>query len=100
MGRQSVARRAEATALPRPDDFARSIPYLLGAIANMLAAGGSRLYRRGFGIGLVEWRVMWVLAIEPQITARRASQIIGSDEAAISRALAGLERRGLVLVAT
>lgn len=39
---------------------------------------------------------MWVLAIEPSITARRASQIIGLDKAAVSRAVAGLERRGLL----
>ena len=39
---------------------------------------------------------MWVLAIEPAITARRASQIMGLDKAAVSRAVAGLERRRLL----
>jgi DNA-binding MarR family transcriptional regulator len=100
MSRPSAVRRPEPAALPGSEDFARSISYLLGAIANMLAVGGSRLYRRAFKIGLGEWRLMWVLAIAPRITARRASQIIGLDEAAVSRALSGLERRGLVRAAT
>jgi DNA-binding MarR family transcriptional regulator len=78
------------------EEFGRSIAYLLGAISNILSTGGSRFYRQHFGIGLAEWRLMWVLAIEPAITARRASQIMGLDKAAVSRAVAGLERRGLL----
>lgn len=39
---------------------------------------------------------MWVLGIEPMMTARRASQILGLDKAAVSRAVAGLELRGLL----
>ena len=78
------------------DEFGQSISYLIGAISNILSSSGSRFYRRHFGIGLSEWRLMWVLAIEPAITARRASQIMGLDKAAVSRAVAGLERRRLL----
>lgn len=39
---------------------------------------------------------MWVLGIEPTITASRASEIMGLDKAAVSRTVAGLERRGLL----
>jgi DNA-binding MarR family transcriptional regulator len=78
------------------DEFGQSISYLIGAISNVLSIGGSRFYRKHFGIGLSEWRLMWVLGIEPVMTARRASQIMGSDKAAVSRAIAGLERRGLL----
>lgn len=78
------------------DEFGQSIGYLIGAISNILSIGGSRFYRQHFGIGLSEWRLMWVLGIEPAITARRASQIMGLDKAAVSRAVAGLERRGLL----
>lgn len=81
------------------DEFGQSIGYLIGAISNILSIGGSRFYRRHFGIGLSEWRLMWVLGIEPGITARRASQIMGLDKAAVSRAVAGLERRGLLQAA-
>jgi len=78
------------------DEFGQSISYLIGAISNILSVGGSRFYRQHFGIGLAEWRLMWVLGIEPEMTARRASQVIGLDKAAVSRAIAGLERRGLL----
>lgn len=78
------------------EEFGQSIAYLLGAISNILSSDGSRFYRRYYGIGLAEWRLMWVLGIEPQITARRASEIMGLDKAAVSRAVAGLERRGLL----
>src|SRR5215831_3712499 len=98
MNGTSTARRPRAIDLSA-EEFGRSIGYLLGAISNILSIGGSRLYRRGFDIGLTEWRLMWVLAIEPRITARRASQIMGLDKAATSRAVAALRRAGLVQVA-
>jgi DNA-binding MarR family transcriptional regulator len=98
MSEAGAGTQPKATESRVSDDFGRSIGYLLGAISNILTIGGSRLYRRAFGIGLSEWRLMWVLAIEPRITARRASQIMGLDKAAVSRALAGLERRALVRV--
>jgi DNA-binding MarR family transcriptional regulator len=73
-----------------------SIPYLLGAVANLLSARGARLYREAFDIGLTEWRLMWVLGHEAPITAATASHIMGTDKGAVSRALAGLDGRGLV----
>jgi DNA-binding MarR family transcriptional regulator len=82
------------------DEFGQSISYLIGAISNILSIGGSRFYRQHFGIGLSEWRLMWVLGIEPVMTAQRASQIMGLDKAAVSRAVAGLERRGLLRAAS
>ena len=81
------------------DEFGQSISYLIGAISNILSIRGSRFYRQHFGIGLSEWRLMWVLGVEPVMTARRASQIMGLDKAAVSRAIAGLERRGLLQAA-
>jgi DNA-binding MarR family transcriptional regulator len=95
----SAAKRPKPVDLQASGDFGRSISYLIGAISNILSIGGSRLYRRAFDIGLSEWRLMWVLAIEPRITARRASQIMGSDKAAASRAVAALDRAGLVRIA-
>jgi DNA-binding MarR family transcriptional regulator len=78
--------------------YRNSAPYLIGAIANLLSARGARLYREAFDIGLTEWRLMWVLGHEAPITAATASQIMGTDKGAVSRALAGLDRGGLVRV--
>jgi DNA-binding MarR family transcriptional regulator len=82
------------------DEFGQSISYLIGAISNILSVGGSRFYRQHFGIGLAEWRLMWVLGIEPMMAARRASHIMGLDKPAVSRAIAGLERSALLQAAT
>jgi DNA-binding MarR family transcriptional regulator len=78
--------------------FRNNIPYLIGAVANLLSARGARLYRDAFDIGLTEWRVMWVVGHEAPITAATASHIMGTDKGAVSRALAGLDRRGLLRV--
>lgn len=76
--------------------YRNSTPYLIGAVANLLASHGARLYHEAFDIGLTEWRLMWVLGHEAPITAAKASHIMGTDKGAVSRALAGLDRRGLV----
>ena len=64
-----------------------------------MAATGAHLYRKEFGIGLAEGRLMYVLGYEAVLTARRAAEITGIDKGATSRALAGLERRGFVQLA-
>jgi len=94
--RRDVKSPSEAVEPGGIEEFGQSIGYLLGAISNILSTGGSRFYRHHFGIGLSEWRLMWVLGIDPAITARRASEIMGLDKAAVSRAVAGLEHRGLL----
>jgi DNA-binding MarR family transcriptional regulator len=98
MSGASSAERLPKADLAPSDDFGRSISYLIGAISNILSIGGSRLYRRAYNIGLTEWRLMWVLAIAPRITAQSASQIMGLDKAAVSRAVAALESRELARV--
>jgi DNA-binding MarR family transcriptional regulator len=80
-------------------DYQSRVPFLLGAISNRMVAGGSRLYRSAFGIGLTEGRLMYVLGYESVLMAQRASEIMGIDKGATSRALAGLQRRGLVRLA-
>lgn len=85
----------------RPSDgeaYHDRIPYLIGAISNLLGAGASRLYRENFGIGLAEARLMWVMSHEPALTVQRAASIMGVDKGAASRTLADLVRRGLARV--
>ncbi len=79
--------------------YQRRVGYLLGAISNMIDAGGSRLFRRAFGIGLGETRLIYVIGYEGTLTARQASQIIGVDKGAMSRTVAALQRRGFLQVA-
>jgi DNA-binding MarR family transcriptional regulator len=77
-------------------DLTRYVPYFLTAVGNALSRGASRLYLREFGVGIGEWRVMSLLAIEPGIMANRICQVISLDKAAASRSLKELERQALV----
>ncbi|WP_127556705.1 MarR family winged helix-turn-helix transcriptional regulator [Saccharospirillum alexandrii] len=77
-------------------DLDRYIPFLLTATANKLSTGASRVYREKFDIGITDWRILAMLAVEPNITAARICTVIGLDKAATSRALLNLRKRGFV----
>ncbi len=61
--------------------------------------GSSRRYRRTLDIGLMEWRVLALLAVETQASPGRIGEVAGVDKSVVSRAVTALERRGLVSVA-
>lgn len=87
--------------MARPDtlDLTRYVPYFLSAINNAVSRGASRLYLREFGIGIIEWRVLAMLAVEPGIMANRICAVISLDKAAASRSLRILEELGFVAAA-
>ncbi|MBD8682529.1 MarR family winged helix-turn-helix transcriptional regulator [Pseudomonas sp. CFBP 13719] len=74
----------------------RYVPAMLTFLANKLATGASLSYRKHFGIGVVEWRLIALLAVEDQITANRICQVIGLDKSAVSRSLQALEAAGRI----
>ncbi len=61
--------------------------YYFTVITNLLSNGASRRYIREFGVGVVEWRVLAVLTLEPDIPARRVREVIGLDKSSVSRAV-------------
>lgn len=77
-------------------NLSRYVPALLNFLSNKLSAGASQCYRKHFGIGVVEWRMLSMLAVENDITANRISQTIGLDKSAVSRSLQALEKAGHV----
>lgn len=77
-------------------NLARYVPGLITFLANKLATGASQCYRKHFGIGVVEWRMLSMLAVEDGITANRICQVIGLDKSAVSRSLQALEAAGHV----
>jgi DNA-binding MarR family transcriptional regulator len=89
--------RSKAGADPLVLDLERYVPALLVFLANKLTSGASTLLRRHFGVGTTEWRIMALLAIEPWITANRVCKVIGFDKAAVSRSVALLQGKALVL---
>ena len=70
--------------------------YQLVAIANRLSSSASARYRAEFGVGIVEWRCMVMLALEDGVSAARISQAGGINKALVSRSLARLEELGYV----
>ena len=77
-------------------DIDTYIPFFLSMINNTLSRGASQLYRDTYGVGIVEWRVMSMLAIEAGIPAVRIGEVISIDKGQISRALVSLTDAELV----
>ena len=77
-------------------DLQTYIPSFLSTINNALSRGASQQYRKQFGVGIVEWRVISMLAIEPNIPAVRIGEVICTDKGQISRALLKLSELELV----
>jgi DNA-binding MarR family transcriptional regulator len=72
----------------------RYATYFLHLVSNKMSSGASRLYLSRFDIGVIEWRVIGMVAVEPGITSNRICEMIGFDKAAISRATRTLESKG------
>jgi DNA-binding MarR family transcriptional regulator len=74
------------------------VTYFFTVLANKLSSGASRLYLKRFDIGIIEWRIMAMVAIEPGITSPRITQVIGLDKASVSRESRKLEEKGYLKV--
>lgn len=79
-------------------DLDRYFPWLVTAITNKWSRSANTLYRKHFGVTVAEWRIVVLLALEPDISAARICQVIGYDKAPVSRMLKAMERRGLVRI--
>ncbi len=77
-------------------DLNRYVPGLVTFLSNKLSSGASACYRKHYGIGVVEWRMLSMLAVENGISGNRICQVIGLDKGAVSRALHTLETAGYV----
>lgn len=70
------------------------IPYFLSSVNNALSRGASARYLSSFGIGIFDWRMVSMLAIEPRIPAHRACEVVAFDKAQASRSLKKLLELG------
>ena len=82
----------------RTIDFERGIPFLVSVLGNKLSAIASHNVREDLGIGLMEWRILALLAVEKEATPARIGRVSGVDKSVVSRAATSLEQRGLVTV--
>jgi DNA-binding MarR family transcriptional regulator len=75
------------------DDY---VPYYLNHLNNRLSSGASQLYRKHFGVGLNEFRILSVMANAPGCTANHICQTLGLHKAVVSRSLQEMQAKGLV----
>jgi len=75
-------------------DYDAYVPGNLVRVANRLTRGASQSYRKRFGIGVVEWRILNALAVWGPVSASQVGDITGMDKAPISRAIRKLAQAG------
>lgn len=81
-------------------DLDQFVSYRLSVLSGIWGAASGHFYRRRFGLALREWRVLAVLSRLDEsaggVPASEIARLTAVEKAGISRALAALERRGLV----
>lgn len=77
-------------------DLDNHFPYLLKTISEYISLGTSRSDYDGVSIGIREWRVLSLLALSDDITAKDITALSGMDKATVSRAISRLRSDGLI----
>jgi DNA-binding MarR family transcriptional regulator len=77
-------------------DLHHFVPGLLTWLYNRLSNESSKLYRKWYGIGVTDWRVLAFLGVHGESTAANISRFIALDKAAISRSILLLKESALV----
>jgi DNA-binding MarR family transcriptional regulator len=86
-GTRRPQRRIRAQPGVRFMDRDASVPFLMVAVSNKLVASASQVYMRHYGLGIMEWRVMALLAADPGITGKDISLLSGVTAGSVSRAI-------------
>ncbi|MEM5584132.1 MarR family winged helix-turn-helix transcriptional regulator [Roseibium sp. AS2] len=73
------------------------LPYQLSDLAETVSRSLSGIYAEEFGIGIPEWRVLATLGEISAMTARDVGQATSMHKTKVSRAVAALKKRDLIL---
>ena len=74
------------------------LSYRLHTVANLLSRGAELRYRREFGVSLWEWRSIALLGgAAALLSLNELARSAGIDKSQMSRVVAGLAKRGIVL---
>src|SRR5207302_8541050 len=87
------APRSETSSL----ELERFLPYRLNVVAEAVSESLSRLYRARYRIGVPEWRVLATLGQYRRMTAKEIGAHSRMHKTKVSRAVAVLEERRLLL---
>ncbi len=74
-------------------DLNQFLPYQLSILSLKISNGIAEHYQDQFGINISEWRVLVILYKNPDITAKKISQLSQMDKVRISRTLKSLEKK-------
>ncbi len=81
-------------------ELEKFLPYRLSVLAQLVSESLHDLYAEPYGLSVTQWRVMAALGRFAPLTASEVGLRIVMDKVAVSRAVAGLMKRGLVERAT
>ena len=81
-------------------ELEKFLPYRLSVLAQLVSESLHDLYAGPFDLTVTQWRVMAALGRFAPLTASQVSKRIVMDKVAVSRAVAGLMKRGLIERAT
>jgi DNA-binding MarR family transcriptional regulator len=81
-------------------ELEKFLPYRLSVLAQLVSESLHDLYAGPFDLTVTQWRVMAALGRFAPLTASDVGKRIVMDKVAVSRAVSGLMRRGLVERAT
>jgi DNA-binding MarR family transcriptional regulator len=90
---------SNVTIMPSPSQvlqLEKFLPYRLSVLAQLVSEALHDLYAGPFDLTVTEWRVMAALGRFAPLSASEVGQRIVMDKVAVSRAVAGLLKRGLV----
>jgi DNA-binding MarR family transcriptional regulator len=73
------------------------ISYQITIAANLMAFGSSTRNFKQFGLNVGEWRILAALPRTGPLTAGQIVEIVGQDKANVSRSIAGLSEKQLII---
>lgn len=82
---------------PAPLDLSHFLPFRLSVLANTVSRELAGLYAERFGITIPQWRIIAVLGQHANVTADFVCGRTAMDRVTVSRAIAGLVARRLLL---
>jgi DNA-binding MarR family transcriptional regulator len=74
----------------------RFLPYRFDRLAKHISVSLAGVYRRRFSVSVPQWRILALLHETPHMSAKDIAQQGNLDKVMVSRALVGLEERGLL----
>lgn len=75
----------------------RFLPYRLSVLSNRVSQEIATAYEEKFGLAVTEWRVIAVVGRYPELSASEVAERTAMDKVAVSRAVARLLERGLLM---